>query len=85
MGTVTLKLTESEAASLREKLSILLREANGVDIWLAGGGVLDVINNDKDKDCFLDCDEEAHFNFHNILAKLGGESKPHRSSGFSDT
>ena len=82
--TVTLTLTDSEAASLREKLGILMREANGVDIWLAGGGVLDVINDDKDKDCFLDCDEEAHFNLGNILTKLGGEFQPHRSSGFSD-
>ena len=66
----TLELTVEEAIALKEKLSALLAEAVGVDVWLAPGGVLDVNEVDTESECFLDCDEEAHLHLSNILEKL---------------
>ena len=66
----TLELTVEEAITLKEKLSALLAEAVGVDVWLAPGGVLDVNEVDTESECFLDCDEEAHLHLSNILEKL---------------
>jgi hypothetical protein len=72
---VTLELSAEEATALRVKLSILMTEANGVDIWLNSDG-------SDNKECFLDCDEEAHFRLGNILEKLGVHFHPHRTSNF---
>jgi hypothetical protein len=77
VAEVTLKLTLAEALALKEKLEWLMREAKGVDIWLAPGGTLDL----EKADCFLDCDEEAHFRLGRVLEKLGGNYVPHRSEG----
>lgn len=75
----TITLTDAQEQALREKLEWLMREANGVDIWLAPGGTLDV-NNDEDggTECFLDCDEEAHYRLNEIVQMLGGPFLPHR-------
>jgi len=59
-----------------------MREANGVDIWLAPGGTLDVNSPEEGgTECFLDCDEEAHYRLGEIVQKLGGPFNPHRSEG----
>lgn len=81
MQKITLELSQAEANSLREKLEWLMREANGVDIWLAPGGEVD-LEGPNAAACFLDCDEEAHFNLGNILTKLGGSFTPHRDENF---
>jgi len=78
----TINLTASELTALKEKLQILMDQAKGVDIWLAPGGVLDVNGDDVDAECFLDCDEEAHYRLGCILEKLNGDFTPHRESGF---
>lgn len=79
MKNVTITLTEQEHKALKEKLEWLMREANGVDIWLAPGGVLDVNDKDTQAECFLDCDEEAHDQLVNVLEKLGGEAQRHKN------
>lgn len=76
-----LNLTHEEYIALKEKLEWLMREANGVDIWLAPGGEVHLEGPDT-ADCFLDCDEEAHYRLGCILEKLGGSFTPHRDSNF---
>ncbi len=73
---VNLILSDEEANALREKLDVLMRTANGVDIWLNSDG-----SGDQDE-CFLDCDEEAHYRLGTILEKLGGHFQPHRDHNF---
>lgn len=84
LGNSEVALTPKEVEALKEKLSILMREAQGVDIWLAPGGVLDVNEADADAECFLDCDEEAHYVLGKLLERLGGEFTPHRESNFDN-
>lgn len=81
---VTLHLTPDQASCLADKLQWLMREAHGIDIWLAPGGVLDVTGPNANADCFLDCDEEAHYRLGEILEKLGGSFTPHRNGNFAD-
>jgi hypothetical protein len=76
-----LELTVEERKALHEKLDTLMTQANGVDIWLAPGGVLDVNNDENPPECFLDPDEEAHFRLGTILEKLGGSFVAHRDEG----
>lgn len=67
---IDLPLSTDEANCLADKLHTLMTEANGVDVWLAPGGVLNVNGPDGSTACFLDADEPAHVHLAAILAKL---------------
>ncbi len=58
-----IELSSEEVTALREKLEWLMREANGVDIWLSPG-------EDNGSECFLDVDEQAHHSLLTVLEKL---------------
>lgn len=74
----TLILSDNEYEALKDRLQVLMDQAKGVDIWLAPGGTLDVNEQDAQAECYLDCDEEAHFRLGSILAKMLGSFHAHQ-------
>lgn len=69
-GGDTVVLTPKETEVLKEKLGHLMQEADGVDIWLAPGGTLDVAGADGNAECFLDYDEEAWLVLNQLYNRL---------------
>lgn len=64
----TITLTDEQAASLSEKLEIILTQGKGVDLWINGDG------NDPLDPLLLDADEPAHVHLLEVFELLGNKA-----------